>query len=313
MTDLYLSVGLCTYNRAKLVINTLKTIKEQSLNCDKFEIIVIDNNSSDNTKEVVETFAKENDNLQIVYAKEEKQGISHARNRAYLEASGDFIVYIDDDELAKKDWLENYYTFIQDNLDTAIVAGKIEVLYPKNQTPNWNSQYIENWHGRYNFGDDPFKITQDLINKHKAYYPNNGNMAVSVEFLKGVGGFDITLGRKEKSLAGGEDTKLGKVALSMGKSILYNPYSLIEHIILPERNSIQFLQKKHFDQGATFVDVKYDERTVFKSFKMFIHKLLSIIIRSIKMLFANEENLVYLSLKNYFDMGIMHRILRGKQ
>jgi len=90
-----ISVIVCTYNRAELLRELLPTLCEQTVAFTQYEVIVIDNGSTDHTKTVAAVFAARYP--QVRYCYEPRQGLSHARNRGWQEAKGDYVAYIDDD------------------------------------------------------------------------------------------------------------------------------------------------------------------------------------------------------------------------
>src|SRR3954471_4782626 len=97
------TVAIPTYNRADFLRQTLAGIAAQQFPREHFEVLVIDNNSTDHTAAVVAEFANERPAPR--YLREEKQGLDHARNRALAEARGEIVVFGDDDILVKPDWL----------------------------------------------------------------------------------------------------------------------------------------------------------------------------------------------------------------
>ena len=96
-----ISVVVCTYNRDVYLIRCLENLKNQDFNKREFEIIIIDNNSTDNTKTICLNFIEQNPELNIIYFLEEKVGLSHARNTGISKSSGLIISFIDDDGFAK--------------------------------------------------------------------------------------------------------------------------------------------------------------------------------------------------------------------
>ena len=90
-----ISVIICTYNRADLLTDVLQTVCEQTLERSEYEVIVVDNNSTDDTSAVSHTFVARYSNVR--YCFEPQQGLSHAPNRGWREARGDVVIYLDDD------------------------------------------------------------------------------------------------------------------------------------------------------------------------------------------------------------------------
>ncbi len=111
MSQLKLSVIVCTYNRADLLLGALESLVRQTVAPSVYEILVVDNNSSDGTQEVVRDFEARHANCRCCL--ELMQGIAFARNRGYKEARADWIVYFDSDELAPVDFLERILYVIE--------------------------------------------------------------------------------------------------------------------------------------------------------------------------------------------------------
>ena len=98
------SVVICTYQRADLLKTALQSLCQQSLDCAEYEVIVIDNNSTDHTQAIAEAFVNRLPNFK--YHLEPNQGLSHARNRGWREAQGTYVAYIDDECKVPGRWLE---------------------------------------------------------------------------------------------------------------------------------------------------------------------------------------------------------------
>src|SRR5262249_10345499 len=100
-----LSVAICTWNRAKLLEQCLDRLANASPPTADWELLVVNNNCSDNTDGVLDSFAAR---LPVRRIFEPKQGHSNARNAAVRSASGDYIIWTDDDVLVDKEWLVAY-------------------------------------------------------------------------------------------------------------------------------------------------------------------------------------------------------------
>src|SRR3989344_835324 len=101
----HISVIICTYNGEKTILKCLESLNKQIFPKNKVEIIVIDNNSSDNTKGIVFNFIKKS-KFKIRYIFEPELGLSKARNRGIKEAKGNIVAFIDDDILLANNWLK---------------------------------------------------------------------------------------------------------------------------------------------------------------------------------------------------------------
>ena len=93
------SIIICTYNRDKYIYNVLKSIAENDFPTEKFEIILINNNSTDNTEEECNRFRTDFPLPNYRYFIEKEQGLSYARNRGINKSTGDILIYVDDDAL----------------------------------------------------------------------------------------------------------------------------------------------------------------------------------------------------------------------
>lgn len=129
-----LSLAICTYNRASSLCRTLRSLKEQRpLDGFDWELLLVDNNSSDNTREVAERFAAE---LPIRYLFEPVQGLSTARNRALKEHRGSTLIFTDDDVVMDPRWLSSYAEAISNNVEAQYFGGRILPLWNSSK-PGW--------------------------------------------------------------------------------------------------------------------------------------------------------------------------------
>ncbi len=162
-----LSVIIPTYNRARYIDKALDSLKNQNYT-QEFEVVVIDDGSTDNTQQVVMSFAN---CLNLIYYKTNHQGVSAARNAGINQAKGEILVFFDDDAVARADWLQQIEQIMQAE---NIITGKVEPL-----TPNlW--QYFA---PHYDQGVRPITSTVLL----------EGNCAMRAEVFKQIGAFDTNL------------------------------------------------------------------------------------------------------------------------
>ena len=125
-----ITVVLSTYNRCELLPAAIESVLEQETNGFSYEVLVVDNNSNDSTRQVAESFISQgHQNLKYLF--EPKQGLSHARNMGVAHAQGAIIVFVDDDVRAQRDWLLNIKKAFDSYNDVQCVGGKI--------LPTWNT------------------------------------------------------------------------------------------------------------------------------------------------------------------------------
>jgi len=102
-----LSIIICSYNRASYISDALTSLYVQSSGLDNFEVIFVDNNSTDNTKEVYAQWRQTNTNGQFTFISEMQQGASFARNTGAAIAKGEWVCFMDDDAVATTDYVKN--------------------------------------------------------------------------------------------------------------------------------------------------------------------------------------------------------------
>lgn len=231
-----LSVIICTYNRDKYIYNVLKSIAEGTLSPDKYEILAIDNNSSDSTKSEILRFIEDFPAVETRYVFESEQGLSCARNRGIDESSGDVLVYVDDDAEVNENYLKSYYDFFCENPESMAAGGPIIPEYEGYEEPGWMTYHLKRLLTAYlYFGD----VKKEFPGKN---YPGGGNAAYRREIFEKVGKYNTSLGRTGSSLAGGEEKDLFRKMDSIGVKYYYLPDSILYHII-PERK----MSDEYFD------------------------------------------------------------------
>ena len=104
-----LSIIICSYNRASYISDALTSLYCQSAGLNEFEVIIVDNNSTDNTKEVYAIWRQTNTNGQFTFISETKQGASFARNNGAAIAKGEWVCFMDDDAVATPNYVENFF------------------------------------------------------------------------------------------------------------------------------------------------------------------------------------------------------------
>ena len=124
-----ISAIICTYNREKYIGKALESIRNQSLDKDRIQIVIVDNNSTDSTERICQDFIKANPGLSINYVVEKEQGLSAARNRGIRESSSDYLTFVDDDARLDPQFLEVTCTYLDSNPGVEAVGGKILLDY----------------------------------------------------------------------------------------------------------------------------------------------------------------------------------------
>ena len=141
-TAILISCIIPTFNRAESLHRTLLSLLEQDFDSSKYEIIVVDNNSSDNTKEVVKELSTKH-KISIKYYCETKQGAYHARNSAFKLAKGDILYYTDDDMEIGKSVLQSLLKIFDFDPRIAVATGKVLPIW-ESEPPKWFREHCSN-------------------------------------------------------------------------------------------------------------------------------------------------------------------------
>jgi len=240
------SVVICTYNRSYNLARCLGGLaRQEGVESLLWEVVLVDNNSRDDTPRVVETLTRSLP-LRIRYTFEAEQGLSAARNRGIREAQGRYLLFIDDDILVTPSWLRAAWNAFQ-NTGADAVGGRIH-LDPNVSLPEWINRDLQGFLGYQDYGDRPFVL--DGFEK----YPFGGNMAVTREALVRVGGFNTQYGRKgegksRRELFKGEETHFFRRLARAGGTIVYEPAMLVYHRVEPHQLRPGYFRRIHFNAG----------------------------------------------------------------
>lgn len=237
------SLVVTTYNRAASLERALISVRE-AVNCCQWpaETIVVDNNSTDGTPEVVERLNKAGFPSPLIYVLESQQGLSHARNRGLREATGKYIVFVDDDQVIDKQYLERLPE-VFNQTDAVCLGGPILFADLENMPP-WLVK-LSREHGQYCPGGD----TKVLGPEDTKLW--GGNMAFLREELVSAGGFDVRLGHAGSVSMGGEDFELQTRLHALGKRVVYCPRLVQYHYLGRDRFHKNYWRKRYFGYGRS--------------------------------------------------------------
>jgi glycosyltransferase involved in cell wall biosynthesis len=243
------SVIVCTYNRCESLRTTLASLA--ALNVPEsisWELIVVDNNSTDGTREVVERFANQQ-SFPVIYLLERAQGLSFARNAGIAKARGEFVVFTDDDVLVEPGWLWRLVELFETS-QCAAIGGKI--------VPSWTCRQPE-WFtasGRFRLQGVIVSFDRGAETKRLDSAPFGANMAFRREVFGRYGGFRTDLGRSGRSLLGGEDSEFCSRLIGAGEQVMYAADAVVYHPVQPERMTKAYFQAWYFEFGRAAVKVE---------------------------------------------------------
>jgi len=258
-SSILLSVVICSYNRASHIRTALESIKNQTYDANAYELIVINNNSTDNTEDICIDFEAHKGSLQYVYAVETKQGLSCARNKGIQLARGKYISFIDDDAIAQTNYVEQIISAFETYPDFEALGGKVIPKFPNNIEPAWMSKYLNGLVAKVDMGDSVSQFT----NK----YPVGCNMAFRKKVFDEIGMFneDLTFRNDDKFIF----LQIKKAH----KKILYIPTLIVQHCIDEERlqykNLIKLCYAIGYSERARLQNHSLIEKTV-KGIEYFI-------------------------------------------
>lgn len=260
-----LTVVIATYNRSESLIRCLHSFCSQSAPREQWEVVAVNNNSKDDTEERFAQFAAEHPDLPVRMVREERQGLSHARNCGMAAATSPYIAIIDDDETVNEDFVRSYIDFFDAHPKVVAAGGRIIPSYEQGR-PAWISPYTER----------PIANPLDLGEEVRAFgrgrCPGGGNMAVTRAAIERYGAFNPALGRTGKKLIGGEETDFFNRLARSGEPFYYVPNAIIYHHISPDK-----LTRDYFTRLSYAIGVSEQIRT--RQNGTFAHRLLAEVVK----------------------------------
>ena len=235
------TVIICTYNRCEMLAKALDSVATAILPTpDEWEVLVVDNNSTDQTYDVVEGF-RQRYSGRFRYVLEPRQGVSYARNAGIRESRGDVLAFMDDDVTVDPEWLGNLTAALHRG-DWAGAGGRIIPVW-KSQPPRWLP--IERPHAlapfvSFDLGSEPGPLSEP---------PFGANMAFRKEVFEKYGGFRTDLGRCADNLLSNEDTEFGRRLLTGGERLRYEPSAVMLHPVSEDRVRKEYVLGWWFGKG----------------------------------------------------------------
>jgi glycosyltransferase involved in cell wall biosynthesis len=246
------SVIICTHNRCDVLPNALESILRQETGNVGYEVIVVDNNSTDQTRQVIETFiARGQGNMRYVF--EGKQGLSYARNAGIANALAPIIAFFDDDERVATDWVANIKQSLDEHPEVDFVGGKVLPRWAA-EPPAWltsNSHWAPV--ALTDYGDTPF-----YSNAENPVCLIGGNLGIRRTALNLIGLFDPKL-QRTKSNIGSEDHELLLRLWQAGRQGMYVPKLLVEADVPVERMKMAYHRMWHAGHGEACALMRLNE------------------------------------------------------
>ncbi|GAB4152881.1 MAG: hypothetical protein Fur0046_32660 [Cyanobacteria bacterium J069] len=241
MSSPHIAAIICTHNRAGYLAGAIASLLHQDI-AESYEVIVVDNASTDATSAVVEPFLP---NRRLRYVLEPTLGLSVARNTGAMQTSAPLLAYLDDDAIASAQWLQVLHAAFQTDEHLAIAGGRVLLDWDGKLPPRWLSANLAGSLGAYDLGNVPVEIQQP------GQTPRGVNYALRRDFWESVGGFSTQLGRVGTTLLSNEELHLTELALRQGKTVRYLPDAEVIHRIAPERRQQSWFLQRSWWQGVS--------------------------------------------------------------
>lgn len=242
------TVAIPTYNRADFLRQTLAGLAGQHFPQDHFEVLVIDNNSRDHTRAVVQEFASAHPAPRYIH--EPRQGLDYARNRAIAEARGEVIVFGDDDILVQPDWLTQISVPLLADAARRIgaVGGEVIPVFPDG-LPDW----VREWHA-------PLAFRPDVGPVSPKQSPMGANLAFPKWVFEQLGLFHTALDRAAGNYFSGGDSEMIRRVRAAGLEVWFAPGAAVQHQMPASRTTFRYAARHAFDSARSRVIDRIGQR-----------------------------------------------------
>jgi glycosyltransferase involved in cell wall biosynthesis len=237
-----ISVVLSTYNRGPLLESALRSVlAQQQPGAPAFELLVVDNNSTDETRAIVDRIAAEDSRVRYVF--EARQGLSFARNAGIAQARGAFIAFTDDDVRADAGWLAAIARAFDEHPAADVVGGRVLPMWPS-PPPAWLTR--DHWAplALVDHGERPIAITS----AHSIGVVG-ANMAFRRSVFDAVGLFATDFQRVKDGIGSLEDHDFLLRVVRSGRQGVYDPRIVVHAEVQPNRLEAAYHRRWHTGHG----------------------------------------------------------------
>lgn len=263
-----LTVAICTYNRANMLKECLTSLQHQTAPADTWNLLIVDNNSTDNTHGTAATFAAAFPSIRVV--RETKQGLSHARNRAVEECTTEWIAFLDDDAKARVHWVQTLLNVIASD-DFDAFGGPYYAWHYYGPPPSWLPPEFGTYEAKQEYG---------LLGSN-SWIPG-GNCAIRLAALRKAGSFSPSMGMRGDVCAYGEETQIFYRMQRLGCKLGYVPTLQMDHCVLPHKYTLRWQLTSAFARGRSSAALGHGEPL--RRFPMWLWRVVP---RTLKALYAN--------------------------
>jgi len=244
--DPEVSVVVCTRNRAGLLAETLTSLAGQSIARERYEVVVVDNWSTDATHETAQD-ALARDGVRGRCVRERALGLNHARNRGIEDSNATIVAFLDDDARAEPQWLEALLAAFAAGTCNG-VGGPIELVWQA-PPPRWQHQNYLRLLAQFDLGVD-----RRAVDRYP--YLVGTNMAFTRETFARFGRFDPRFDRQGTNLLSMGDTEYCHRVVRGGGTLVYEPRARVRHVVAPDRVRLSFLLRRSYSNGRSLCRLK---------------------------------------------------------
>ncbi len=265
-----LSIIISTFNRAIQLDQLLEDLVYQFANlseseAEQVEVILIDNNSNDNTKEIAYKYA-ESTAVTLKHYVESQQGLAVSRNQGIKQANGDLLVFLDDDVTLDDDWLSEVFKIADECRDRelGVYGGRVVPLWQE-RTPKWLSteppyETKQEVFSGHSYGEDE-KYYPLEFEEHQARQPIGTHMMFRKEIFENCGDFRTDLGTNASGGLGlYEDREFLEYLAALNVPMLYVPQCVVFHPVAPERMTKQAIRRWYLKEGKSLYWMWHTDR-----------------------------------------------------
>ncbi|HLX55825.1 MAG TPA: glycosyltransferase, partial [Ktedonobacteraceae bacterium] len=256
--SLRFSVILCTYNRRNLVMSALASLRRQTLPYTAFEVIVVDNGSSDGTSGAVRSYVnagrhkgkKTDDIWKVICLSEPQNGLAYARNTGLLAASGEIAVFLDDDAIADQRLLERLWQAYQETGADAI-GVRVELRWEAPR-PHWLTEDMLDMLGSFEPAYERAKLSAPTSFSSSCF-------SVKIESLRATGYFSPFLSKRDNLPASSEVQDMCQRLYAAGYALWYEPTAIAAHRVPAARLTRAFILGRAYWKGRSEVLAHYHD------------------------------------------------------
>lgn len=256
------SIIIPTFNRAEQLKKTLQSLLDLNLSKLDYEVLVIDNGSTDDTKFICSTFENSQQEFNFRYIFDAEPGLLTGRHRGAAESLGEILTFIDDDIIVSDTWLKTIIEVMDSHIDVELLTGPCLPMY-QSYPPNWINDFWEiNETKKYlfplsllDFGSEPQNIDPNFV--------WGLNFTIRKSCFLELGGFNPdSMPPDLLHFVGDGETGLTAKAFEKNKRAFYHPGVMVYHVVPQSRLTIDYFKKRYFFQGVANSFTKFRQSSL---------------------------------------------------